>query len=73
MGTAQIETRGNEALELAERLRQRRKLRHSTPDGQAVPLDLLDEAILALVSYAYRAGALGDADLSSFNEGWGDR
>lgn len=73
MGTAPIETRGNEVLELAERLRERRKLIHSIAEGQIVPGHLLDQAIVALVSYGYGAGRMTDADLARFDEAWHDK
>lgn len=74
MGTAQIETRGNKVLELAEQLRQRRKLRFSTPEGcQMVPEQILDNTITTLVILGRLAGELTDADVARFNEAWFDQ
>jgi hypothetical protein len=74
MGTAAIEHRGNDWLQLVEELRQRRALKWSEPGGgQIIPIELLDRTILSIILLGSNAGELSSGDLARFIEAWNDR
>ena len=74
MGTAPSDHRGNSILKLAEELRQRRASKWSDPEhGQLVPLDLLDRAILEIISLGCAANILTGSEYARFEEAWRDK